>query len=70
MNLLGLKNYDEELFTNLFDLTNKIEIRKICIWFHSSLSNEDVKNICAKIFKKIRSLETQSIISNEVSCYI
>ena len=64
--------YDEELFTSFFDLTNKIEIEKIRIQLKFSkwsLSNEDVKNICAKIYKKIRSLETQSIISNKVSSF-
>jgi len=67
LKLPSVKKYDEELFTSLFDLTNKFEIRKICIRFdYRSLSNKDVKNICAKIYKKIRSLETQNIISNEV----
>ena len=67
-----VKKYDEELFTNLFDVTNKIKIKKICIELDDELlSNEIfVKNICRKIFKKIRSLETQFIISNEVSCFI
>ena len=65
--MCDVHEYDEELFTNLFDVTNKIKIRKICIEFHRLLSNEDKKNICAKIYKKIRSLETQNIISNEVS---
>ena len=70
MKFWDVKKYDEELFTNLFDVTNKIKIRKICIEFEDeSLSNEDVKNICAKIYKKIRSLETQSIISNKVSSF-
>ena len=62
----NVKKYDEELFTNLFDVTNKIKIKKIRIEFDRSLSNEDVK----KIYRKIRSLETQNIISNEVSCFI
>ena len=61
-----VKKYDEELFTNLFDVTNKIKIKKICIQFNQSLSNEDMKNI----YKKIISFETQKIISNEVSCFI
>ena len=70
LQIWNVKKYDEELFTNLFDVTNKIEIGKIHIVFYRSLSIEDVKNICAKIYKKIRSLETQNIISNEVSCFI
>ena len=48
----------------------KIEIRKIRIEFYPSLSDEDVNNIRAKIHRKIRSFETQNIISNEVSCFI
>ena len=71
LRLWDVKKYNEKLFTNLFDVTNKIEIRKICIELDDELlSYEDVKNICAKIYKKIRSLETQNIISNEVSCFI
>ena len=70
MKLINLRKYDEELFTSLFDLTNKIEIRKICIEFDWLLIYEDVKNICPKIYKKIRSLKTQNIISNEVSCLL
>ena len=65
----GVEKYDEEIFTNLFDFTNRIEIRKIRIKFDSLLSNKDLKNICAKIHRKIRSLETQNIISNKVSCF-
>ena len=66
MEIWNVKKYDEEFFTILFDVTNKIKIKKICIKISSSLSNEDMKNICAKI----RSLETQNIISNEVSCFV
>ena len=65
-----VKKYDEKLFTNLFDVTNKIEIRKIRIHLYGLLSNEDVNNICAKIENKIRSFETQNSISNEVSYLI
>ena len=68
--LTNVKKYDEELFTNLFDVTNKIEIKKFRIRLYSLLSNKQKKNICAKIHKKIRSLETQNIISSEVSCFI
>ena len=68
--MYDVKKYDKELFTNLYDVTNKIKIKKICIEFYSSLSYEDEKYICTKIYRKIRSLETQNIISNEVSCYI
>ena len=61
-----LNKYDEELFTILFDFTNKIKIRKIRIVLDSLLSNEDKKNICAKIEDKIK----RSIFSNDVSCFI
>ena len=70
LSLNGVRKYDEELFTILFDVTNKIKIGKICIRFGSLLSNEDVKNICAKIYRKIRSLKTQNMISSEVSYFI
>ena len=74
LSLDDLEEYDEELFTNLFIFTNKIEIRKIRIKFYESLfrslSNEDIKNTCRKFEEKIRRLETQNIISNDVSCFI
>ena len=74
MKLIDVDKYDEELFTNLFDLTNKIKIRKICIelynWLHShfklAFSDEDVKSICTKIEDKIK----RSIFPNDVSCFI
>ena len=65
MEIWNVKKYDEEFFTILFDVTNKIKIKKICILSVRSLSNEDVK----KIYKKIRSLETQNIITKEVSSF-
>ena len=65
-NLYDAYKYDEELFTNLFDISNKIKIRKICIELNELLSNEDKKNICSKIEDKI----TRSIFSNDVSCFI
>ena len=66
-----VEKYDEEIFTILFDVTNKIEIRKISIHLNNRLlSNKDVKNICAKIYNNIRSLKTQNIIFNEVSFFI
>ena len=71
LELYYVEKYDEELFTNLFDVTNKIEIGKIHIKFNYwSLINEGVENVCAKFYKKIRSLKTQNIVSNEVSCFI
>ena len=69
LELYGAEKYDEELFTNLFDVINKIEIRKISFKLYSFLSNEDKNNICAKIYKKIRTLETENIISNDVSLF-
>ena len=68
--LSRVEKYDEELFTILFGVTNKIEIKKICIKFYWSLSYEDQKYICAKIYRKIRSLEKQNVVSNDVSCFI
>ena len=68
LEIWNLEKYDEEFFTNFFDVTNKIEIEKIHIQL--SLRNEDEKKICAKIHEKIRTLETQNITSNEVSCFI
>ena len=70
LDLFHVLKYDEELFTILFNITNKIEIRKIRIQLKELLSNEDVNNICAKIEDKIRSLETQNIISNEVKAVV
>ena len=71
LQIRNVEKYDEELFTNLFDVTNKIEIRKISIHLNNQLlSNKDVKNICAKIYNNIRSLKTQNIIFNEVSFFI
>ena len=70
LNIYNVRKYDEKLFTNLFDVTYKIEIRKICIQLYESLISEDIRNICAKIYKKIRNLETQNIISSVVSCFI
>ena len=61
--MYDLKNYDEEYFTILFDVTNKIEIRKIHIDFRGLLNNNDAKNL----FVKIVNFETQNTISNEVS---
>ena len=62
-----VEKYDEEMFTSLFNVTNKIKVGKIFIRLYQSLSYKGVKNICAKVYNKIRSLETQDIISNEVS---
>ena len=67
MKIFNETKYDEKIFTHLFDVTNKIEIKNICIDLLSwSLSNEDVKNICAKIEDKI----TRSLFSNDVSCFV
>jgi len=53
LEIRDVQKYDEELFKILFDLTNEIEIRKICIKLHRFLSNEDKKNICAKIKRSL-----------------
>ena len=70
LEIWNVEKYDEEFFTTLFDFTNKIKIKNICIQFNEFLSNKDVKNICAKIYNNIRSLKTQNIIFNEVSFFI
>ena len=66
LNLSGVIKYDEELFTFLFDLTNKILIRKFFIKFFVLISDKDRKNMYEKIHEKILSLKVQ----NEVSIYI
>ena len=66
--LCRLRKYDEELFTRLFGVTNKIKI--YCIKLNLLLTREEMNKICAKLYKKFRSLETQHIFSNYVSCFI
>ena len=66
LKVYNVRKYDEELFSILFDFTNKLEIGKIYINLYEFLFNEDVKNICPKIEDKI----TQSVFSNDVSCFI
>ena len=69
-----LETYDEELLTIFFDFTNKIEVEEICIKLddevNCSLSKEDIKDLCTKIERKIHSLQTQNIVSNDVRFFI
>ena len=67
---LLIKKYDDKFLTSFFDVTNKIEIAKISIHTTYKLSNDDKRNVCEKIYEKIRNLETQNMISNEVSYFI
>ena len=63
-----VNKYDDEIFTILFDVINKIEIGNICI---SLLSNKnEPNNMCRKFHNKLESLQTQNMISNDVRCFI
>ena len=68
--MYNVKKYNEELFTTLFGVTNKIAIKKIRFWLDKLLSKAEKNNICAKLYRKIRNLDTKNIISNKVSCFI
>ena len=68
LQLINVEKYDKELFINLFNLTNKIKMKKICIQLSDKLLS--LVLTYPNIHKKIRSLKTQNIISNEVSCFI
>ena len=70
--MFGLENYDDEKFTVLFDVINKIQVGKISILLNDSLlSNKiETKNFCRKFHNKLESLQTQNMISNDVSCFI
>ena len=69
---MWVEKYDDEIFTVLFDVMNKIQVGKICIELDDSLlSNKiETKNICTKFHNKLESLQTQNMISNDVSCFI
>jgi len=68
LNIWFVKEYDEELFTTLFDTTNKIDLEKIVIELQSKLlSNKEMKNICSKIESKIKTFKTENMISNNIS---
>ena len=55
--------YDEEIFKILFEITNRIEIRRI--HFKLFLSEEDLKSL----FAQIRSLDAENMISDKVSLF-
>ena len=68
MNISYVLEYDEELFTTLFDTTNKIYLERIFIKLQYKLhSNKEMKNICSKIESKIKTFKTENMISNNVS---
>merc|ERR1719376_882340 len=65
--IFNVEKYDEELFTTLFDTTNKIYLEKIIIDLNEELlSNKEMKNICAKIDSKIKTFKTENMISNNI----
>jgi len=66
LNIWFVKEYDEELFTTLFDTTNKIDLEKIVIDLDDKLLSNKVKNICAKIESKIKTFKTENMISNNI----
>ena len=67
LQLFNVIEYDEELFTNLFDDTYKNKIKKICIKLDWLISNEyKMQNICAKIEDKL----TRSLYISDVSCFV
>ena len=57
--------YDEEIFKILFEITNRIEIRKIRLLI-TYFGNEELKSLLAQI----RSLDAENMISDEVSWFI
>ena len=67
MRIWFVKEYDEELFTTLFDTTNKIDLEQFFILLDEGLLSNKVKNICANIDSKIKTFKTENMISNNVS---
>ena len=70
MKIRGVRKYDKKLFKILFDLTSKINIDKIRIELHSSLSNKNMKSLGKKLRKEIISLKTRDINSETVSFFV
>ena len=60
--------YDEEMFTTILDVINKIEIEEIHI---DTLYcyNEKIKNFCIKVQNKLENVQTQNMFCNKVSFY-
>jgi len=67
LNIWFVKEYDEELFTTLFDTTNKIDLENFFILLDKQLLSNKVKNICSKIDSKIKTFKTENMISNNIS---
>ena len=66
LKVIYVREYDEELFTILFDFVNKIEVGELCIEFSKDYRRiKDKKSFCTKLEHKI----TKSIISNDVSYF-
>ena len=65
MFLANFVRYDEEIFKTLFEITNRIEIRKIRLLI-TYFGNEELKSLLAQI----RSLDAENMISDEVSWFI
>ena len=70
--MYNVKKYDEEVFTTLFDVVNKIDVKKISIGLTRRLcrSQNEMKNIRELICSKISALKTENMISNNVSLFI
>ena len=70
--MFGVEKYDDEIFTVLFDVINKIQVGKISILLNYSLRSNKIetKNFCRKLHNKLESLQTQNMISNDVSSFI
>ena len=62
--------YDEKLFTTLIEITNQIELKKVCFTFLSFPDVEAIKKFYTKTCNEIRSVKTQNKFSDKVSCFI
>ena len=67
-----VEKYDDEKFTVLFDVIIRIQVGEISILLDDSLlfNKIETNNFCTKFHTKLESLQTQNMISNDVSCFI
>ena len=67
-----VRRYDKQLFTTLFNVTNRIHVEKISVCLHFSRDDNIIfkKSICKAFHEQIRCLETNNMISNNVSYFI
>ena len=67
-----VEKFEDEIFTILFDVINRIQVGEILIYLDESLRSNKIetKNLCRKFHNKLESLQTQNMISNDVSCFI